>query len=170
MGKQELGDILFMPKFTLDAFVTMQEKSAPKVVVGSAERVGFLTQRVLTEVQVGFRPHVTLDLSEGEFDSALDVNPQIFCGYAANLSDCGWGLEISSATKPDGENTEYKLDLGYESYRDSTTARVKIQMESNPLGTTDVYSTTTLTNDFTDISIDGVRQNPGIEWEFGVRY
>ena len=170
MGKQELGDILFMPKFTLDAFVTMQEKSAPKVVVGSAERVGFLTQRVLTEVQVGFRPHVTLDLSEGEFDSALDVNPQIFCGYAANLSDCGWGLEISSATKPDGENTEYRIDLGYESYRGDTTARIKMQMESNPLGTTDVYSTTTLTNDFTDISIDGVRQNPGIEWEFGVRY
>ena len=170
MGKQELGDILFMPKFTLDAFVTMQEKSAPKVVVGSAERVGFLTQRVLTEVQVGFRPHVTLDLSEGEFDSALDVNPQIFCGYAANLSDCGWGLEISSATKPDGENTEYKIDLGYESYRGDTTARIKMQMESNPLGTTDVYSTTTLTNDFTDMSIDGVRQNPGIEWEFGVRY
>ena len=170
MGKQELGDILFMPKFTLDAFVTMQEKSAPKVVVGSAERVGFLTQRVLTELQVGFRPHVTLDLSQDEFDSTLDLNPQIFCGYAANLSDCGWGLEISSATKPDGENTEYKLDLGYESYRDSTTARVKIQMESNPFGTKDVYSATTLTNDFIDMSIDGVRQNPGVEWEFGVRY
>ena len=170
MGKQDLGDILFMPKFTLDAFVTMQEKSKPKVVVGSAERFGFLTQRVLTEVQVGFRPHVTLDLSEGEFDSTLDFNPQIFCGYAANLSDCGWGLEVSTATKPDGENTEYKIDLGYESYRDDTTARIKMQMKSEPLGTTDVYSTTTLTNDITDMSTDGVRQNPGVEWEFGVRY
>ena len=30
MGKQKLGNILFMPKYTLDAFVTVQEKSAPK--------------------------------------------------------------------------------------------------------------------------------------------
>ena len=79
-------------------------------------------------------------------------------------------MEISSATKPGGENTEYKIDLGYEYYRDDTTARIKMQVKTNPLDTTDVYSTTTLANDFTDMSIDGVRQNPGVEWEFGVRY
>ena len=64
MGKQNLGNILFMPKYTLDAFVTIQEKSAPNVVVGSAERVGFVSQRVMTEIQVGFRPHMTFDLSQ----------------------------------------------------------------------------------------------------------
>ena len=58
---------------------------------GSAERVGFLSQRVLTEIQVGFRPHMIFDLSQNKIDSTLDFNPQIFCGYAANLSDCGWG-------------------------------------------------------------------------------
>jgi len=170
MGKQNLGNILFMPKYTLDAFVTIQEKSAPNVVVGSAERVGFVSQRVMTEIQVGFRPHMTFDLSQNKIDSTFDFNPQIFCGYAANLSDCGWGLETSLTTKPDDENAEYKIDLGYESYRGDTSASMKIQMESYPLGTTDVYSTTTLTNDYNDMSVDSVRQNPGVEWEFGVRY
>ena len=35
-----------------------------------------------------------------------------------------------------------------------------MQMESNPLGTTDVYSTTTLTNDFSDMSVDGRSPEP----------
>ena len=72
--------------------------------------------------------------------------------------------------KPDGENTEYRIDLGIESYRGDTSASMKMQMESNPLGTTDVYSTTTITNDYNDMSVDDVLQNPGVEWEFGVRY
>ena len=170
MGKQKMGSILFMPKFTLDAFVTVQEKSAPNVIVGSAERVGFLSQRVLTEVQVGFRPHVLFDVSEDKIERTLDFNPQIFCGYAANLSDCGWGLETSVAMKPDGENTEYRMDLGYQAYRGDTAARIKMQMKSNPLGISDVYSKTTITNDFSDMSVDDFLQNPGVEWEFGVLY
>ena len=170
MGKQALGKILFMPKYTLDAFVTVQEKSLPKVVVGSAERVGFLSQRVLTEIQVGFRPHMIFDLSQDKIKSLLDFNPQIFCGYAANLSDCGWGLEISSTMKPEDHSEKYKIDLGYESYRGDTSASMKMQMETNPLGTTDVYSTTTISNEYNDMSVDDVLQNPGVEWEFGVRY
>ena len=140
------------------------------MVVGSAERVGFVSQRVMTEIQVGFRPHMTFDLSQNKIDTTFDFNPQIFCGYAANLSDCGWGLETSLTTKPDDENAEYKIDLGYESYRGDTSASMKMQMESYPIGTTDVYSTTTLTNEYNDMSVDGVIQNPGVEWEFGVRY
>ena len=170
MGKQNLSNILFMPKYTLDAFVTIQEKSAPNVVVGSAERVGFVSQRVMTEIQVGFRPHMTFDLSQNKIDSTFDFNPQIFCGYAANLSDCGWGLEISSTMKPEGHSEKYKIDLGYESYRGDTSASMKMQMETNPLGTTDVYSTTTISNEYNDMSVDDVLQNPGVEWEFGVRY
>ena len=62
------------------------------------------------------------------------------------------------------------LELGYESYRGDTSASMKMQMESHPFSTTDVYSKTTLTNDYNDMSVDGVHQNPGVEWQFGVRY
>ena len=72
--------------------------------------------------------------------------------------------------KPDGENTEYRLDLGYQAYRGDTAARIKMQMKSNPLGISDVYSKTTITNDFSDMSVDDFLQNPGVEWEFGVLY
>ena len=93
---------------------TLQRKVCAQGSGGSAERVGFLSQRVLTEVQVGFRPHVILDLRPGKLTARLTLTRRFFAAMRRTYLIVAGAWKFLSATKPDGENTEYKLDLGIE--------------------------------------------------------
>ena len=178
MGKRQYKNILFMPKFTIDTFITKQKDSMPRVTVGSATRYGFVASRVLSEVQLGFRPHFKIaevrtngaDISQADLVKELDVNPQIFCGYAANESDCGLALGITNKWKPMDGDTEYRLGTDFSEYRNERKARIEFNMETQHFDNPNMTSSTTIANDNVAMGTDHAVDDIGVKWHFDYKF
>ena len=178
MGKRQYKNILFMPKFTIDTFITKQKDSMPRVTVGSATRYGFVASRVLSEVQLGFRPHFKIaevrtngaDISQADLVKELDVNPQIFCGYAANESDCGLALGITNKWKPMDGDTEYRLGTDFSEYRNERKARIEFNMETQHFDNPNMTSSTTIENDNVAMGTDHAVDDIGVKWHFDYKF
>ena len=178
MGKRQYKNVLFMPKFTIDTFITKQKDSMPRVTVGSATRYGFVASRVLSEVQLGFRPHFKIaevrtngaDISQADLVKELDVNPQIFCGYAANESDCGLALGITNKWKPMDGDTEYRLGTDYSEYRNERKARIEFNMETQHFDNPNMTSSTTIANDNVAMGTDHAVDDIGVKWHFDYKF
>ena len=178
MGKRQYKNVLFMPKFTIDTFITKQKDSMPRVTVGSATRYGFVASRVLSEVQLGFRPHFKIaevrtngaDISQADLVKELDVNPQIFCGYAANESDCGLALGITNKWKPMDGDTEYRLGTDFSEYRNERKARIEFNMETQHFDNSNMTSSTTIANDNVAMGTDHAVDDIGVKWRFDYKF
>ena len=178
MGKRQYKNVLFMPKFTIDTFITKQKDSMPRVTVGSATRYGFVASRVLSEVQLGFRPHFKIaevrtngaDISQADLVKELDVNPQIFCGYAANESDCGLALGITNKWKPMDGDTEYRLGTDFSEYRNERKARIEFNMETQHFDNPNMTSSTTIANDNVAMGTDHAVDDIGVKWRFDYKF
>jgi len=178
MGKRQYKNILFMPKFTIDTFITKQKDSMPRVTVGSATRHGFVASRVLSEVQLGFRPHFKIaevrtngaDISQADLVKELDVNPQIFCGYAANESACGLALGITNKWKPMDGDTEYRLGTDFSEYRNERKARIEFNMETQHFDNPNMTSSTTIANDNVAMGTDHAVDDIGVKWRFDYKF
>ena len=178
MGKKQFNTVLFMPKFTVDTFVTKQKDSMPRVTIGSAIRHGFIASRVLTEIQFGFRPHFKIanfnlaDRKGARADIAreLDFNPQIFCGYSANATDCGVGIGVTNKWKPKTSHTEYRVGGDFSEYRGDRKARVEFNMETEFLGNENMKSTTTVANDNIDEGSEQAVNDVSVNWHFGYSF
>ena len=178
MGKRQYKNVLFMPKFTIDTFITKQKDSMPRVTVGSATRYGFVASRVLSEVQLGFRPHFKIaevrtngaDISQADLVKELDVNPQIFCGYAANESDCGLALGITNKWKPMDGDTEYRLGTDFSEYRNERKARIEFNMETQHFDNPNMTSSTTIANDNVAMGTDHAVDDIGVKWHFDYKF
>ena len=178
MGKRQYKNVLFMPKFTIDTFITKQKDSMPRVTVGSATRYGFVASRVLSEVQLGFRPHFKIaevrtngaDISQADLVKELDVNPQIFCGYAANESGCGLALGITNKWKPMDGDTEYRLGTDFSEYRNERKARIEFNMETQHFDNPNMTSSTTIANDNVAMGTDHAVDDIGVKWRFDYKF
>ena len=178
MGKRQYKNVLFMPKFTIDTFITKQKDSMPRVTVGSATRYGFVASRVLSEVQLGLRPHFKIaevrtdgaDISQADLVKELDVNPQIFCGYAANESDCGLALGITNKWKPMDGDTEYRLGTDFSEYRNERKARIEFNMETQHFDNPNMTSSTTIANDNVAMGTDHAVDDIGVKWHFDYKF
>ena len=178
MGKRQYKNVLFMPKFTIDTFITKQKDSMPRVTVGSATRYGFVASRVLSEVQLGFRPHFKIaevrtngaDISQADLVKELDVNPQIFCGYAANESDCGLAVGITNKWKPMDGDTEYRLGTDFSEYRNERKARIEFNMETQHFNNPNMTSSTTIANDNVAMGTDHAVDDIGVKWRFDYKF
>ncbi len=178
MGKKQYKNVLFMPKFTIDTFITKQKDSMPRVTVGSATRYGFVASRVLSEVQLGFRPHFKIaevrtnsaDISQSDLVKELDVNPQIFCGYAANESDCGLAIGVTNKWKPMDGDTEYRLGTDFSEYRNERKARIEFNMETQHFDNPNMKSSTTIANDNVAKGADHAVDDIGVNWRFDYNF
>ena len=178
MGKRQYKNILFMPKFTIDTFITKQKDSMPRVTVGSATRHGFVASRVLSEVQLGFRPHFKIaeahtngaDINQATLVKELDVNPQIFCGYSANESDCGLAIGVTNKWKPLDGDTEYRLGTDLSEYRNERKARIEFNMETQYFDNPNMVSSTTVANDNVAKGNDHIVDDIGVKWRFDYKF
>ena len=178
MGKKRYNPVLFMPKFTLDTFVTKQKDSMPRVTIGSAIRHGFISSRVLTEIQFGFRPHFKIanfhaadrEVTGADIARELDINPQIYCGYSANASDCGFGIGVTNKWKPKTGYTEYRVGGDFSEYRGDRKARVEFNMETEFLGNENMKSTTTVANDNIAEGSEQAVNDASVNWRFDYNF
>ena len=178
MGKRQFDTVLFLPKFTVDTFVTKQKDSMPRVTIGSAVRHGFIASRVLTEIQFGFRPHFKIanfqptdrEVTGVDIARELDVNPQFYCGYSANASDCGVGIGITNKWKPKTGYTEYRVGGDFSEYRGDRKARVEFNMETEVLGNENIKSTTTVANDNIADGSDQAVNDASVNWRFDYNF
>jgi hypothetical protein len=178
MGKRKFETVLYMPKITLDTFLTKQKNSMPLVTAGSAVRHGFIASRVLSEVQLGFRPHFKIaninnrdeKITKENLTQEIDFNPQIYCGYSANASDCGLGIGITNKWKPKDGDTEYRLGGDFSEYRGERKTRLEFNMETEINGNPNAKTTTTISNNnIAKVSGNGTEEI-GVNWRFDYRF
>lgn len=178
MGKRKFETVLYMPKVTLDTFLTKQKDSMPLVTAGSAVRHGFIASRVLSEIQLGFRPHFKIanianpdeKITAENLTQELDFNPQIYCGYSANTSDCGLGVGITNKWKPEESNTEYRLGGDFSEYRGERKARLEFNIETEINGNPNIKTTTTLLNNNIAKTSGNQTKETGINWRFDYKF
>ena len=178
MGKRKFESVLYMPKITLDTFLTKQKNSMPLVTAGSAVRHGFIASRVLSEIQLGFRPHFKIaninntdkKITVENLTQEIDFNPQIFCGYSANSSDCGLGIGITNKWKPKDGDTEYRLGGDFSEYRGERKSRLEFNMETEINGNPNMKTTTTVSNDNIVKTSSDDTNEVGVNWRFDYRF
>ena len=77
----------------------------------------------------------------------LDINPQIYCGYSRDFSDCGAGLAATATWKKDGDASGYRLGGSVDKYRGNTVSRVELNIEEEVLDSDQIKSKTQITSD-----------------------